>query len=235
MTSLLLAQDADKWACLLCVKLMGTLLWPSPGALAATALAMTVTEAGIASPAKLMQLCICFWTATASSFMEAGFDKSCWAEGSSPGMGEQQPCRSQNVSVNTWACAWHGEHEWYPALQPGFQSKQRGVGSHPHDSQHCCRSPFWKKCEIYCNTRWESYGGSELLNPLNLSLQLHWQGLSLHSAPSLWFHCSNIFPYMEAFLPQPGLILTCHCIWMLAHFSQLTLCKGRCLNLLLFK
>lgn len=29
----------------------------------------------------------------------------------------------------------------------------RGVGSHPHDSQHCCRSPFWKKCEIYCNTR----------------------------------------------------------------------------------
>lgn len=37
-------------------------------------------------------------------------------------------------------------------FQPGFQSKQRGVGSHPHDSQHCCRSPFWKKCEIYCNT-----------------------------------------------------------------------------------
>lgn len=40
---------------------------------------------------------------------------------------------------------------------------------------------------------------------------------------------------MEAFLPQPGLILTCHCSWMLAHFSQLTLYTGRCLNLLVFK
>lgn len=165
----------------------------------------------------------------------AGFDKSCWAKGSSPRMGKQQPCSSQMSPSMPEPVPGVGSINGTQQFQPGFQSKQRDVGSHSHESQHCCRSPFWKKCEIYCNTHWGSYGGSELLNPLNLSLQLHWQGLSLHSAPSLWFHCSNIFPYMEAFLPQPGLILTCHCIWMLAHFSQLTLCKGRCLNLLLFK
>lgn len=169
-----------------------------------------------------------------------GFYKSCCAEGSRRGVGGQASVSSSLVLARTSPSTPQpvpsmGSVNGTQWSEPRFQSKQTGVGSHPRNSQHCRGGPFWKKCEIYCNTCWGSYGGSELLNPLNLSLQLHWQGLSLCSAPSLWFHCSNIFPYMEAFLPQPGLILTCHCIWMLAHFSQLTLCKGRCLNLLLFK
>lgn len=41
-------------------QLTGTLLWFSPRVLAVAALATTVAEAGAASPAKLIQLSVCF-------------------------------------------------------------------------------------------------------------------------------------------------------------------------------
>lgn len=86
-----------------------------------------------------------------------GFYKSCCAEGSRRGMGEQASASGSLVLARTSPSTPQpvpsvGSVNGTQRSEPCFQSKQTGVGSHPHNSQHCCGSPFWKKCEIYCNT-----------------------------------------------------------------------------------
>lgn len=127
MTSSVLAGDVDKWALWICVKLTGTLLWLSPRV---AALATMVAEAG----AKLIQLslllnCHCFILPASSelALLNPAGQKAA-AQGwprSSLVVAKTSPSTPESVpgvgSIN-------GTQQF----QSGFQSKQRGVGSHPH-------------------------------------------------------------------------------------------------------